>query len=224
MRPLQREKMERNVVRTINADLAANAVGPISRGCEIFGVCKGQFSLVELIEHCLDYTGPASLILSTWTVGGADISHFAHLVANKAIRKAMWFLDSSFPERQPDYCDQLVEAFGAENIICSSNHAKFVLFKNSDWNLVLLSSMNLNKNRRLETYSIHDDAGMLEYLWQVAIGAFQEGCSVAATLENSHRADKTINRVCGQVEKRPPDIRAGGHPLIRGKQLDAKNF
>ena len=212
------ERRQRTVIRNINADLASEAVGPIKPRCEIFGLSKGQFSLIELIEHILDYTGPAHLVVSTWTAGGADIAHFAHLVADKRIQSAKWLLDASFPQRQWEYCEQLVEAFGVENLVFTSNHAKFVLFRNAEWNVVLVSSMNLNRNRRLEHYQISDDAKMLEELFFVAKEAFEHGATLEQTLANSDRADKTINFIAGQVQNRKPDIRAGGHPSIKGKR------
>lgn len=38
---------------------AATAIGAISHGCEIYGLSKGAFSLVDILRHCLRYTGPA---------------------------------------------------------------------------------------------------------------------------------------------------------------------
>ena len=45
------DKPKRTVRRTINAASAAEAVGEITRGIEIYGLSKGQFSLIELVER-----------------------------------------------------------------------------------------------------------------------------------------------------------------------------
>ena len=107
-----REGVHRTGCRTIWSRFAADAIGPITRGCEIFGICKGQFSLVELIEQCLDATGPANVVCSTWTAGAADILHFGALMDDERIRGCWWLVDFSFAARQPEYCDMLIERFG----------------------------------------------------------------------------------------------------------------
>jgi len=53
---------------------AAAALGRITPGCEIYALTKGAFSLVDVLVHCLDATGPADVVVSTWTAAGADIS------------------------------------------------------------------------------------------------------------------------------------------------------
>lgn len=216
MPQLVREKRQRTVIREINADRAADAIGPISPGCEMFGLYKGQFSLIELIEHALDYTGPAGVVISTWTAGNADISHFAYLVEDNRIRSCRWLLDASFPQRQPDYCRQLTEAFGVDSMRFTANHAKFVLLKNKTWNLCIRTSMNLNQNRRLETYEISDDPQMMAFLVEVARDAWESGSTLEQTLENSDRADKSVNVIGGKVKTDPRKrITSGKHPLVK---------
>lgn len=40
---------------------AAQAIGSLENGCEIFGLTKGQFSISDVIQHCLTETGPATV-------------------------------------------------------------------------------------------------------------------------------------------------------------------
>lgn len=153
--------------RDIAARTAAEAIGPLTPGCEIYGLNKGQFSLIDIIEHCLAATGPADVTLSTWTAAGADLS-FAHaLLTNGTITSLRFVVDFSFPTRQPAYCAALRERFGDAAIRITKTHAKFVVIRNATWNLVIRSSMNLNENRRLESFEISDDAGMASYLLEL---------------------------------------------------------
>jgi hypothetical protein len=55
----------RIVRREIAARSAAEAIGPIEAGIEVFGLSKGQFSLIDIIEHCLKASGPADVVIST---------------------------------------------------------------------------------------------------------------------------------------------------------------
>ena len=158
----------------LTARSAAEATGTIKRGCEIYGLSKGQFSLIDIITHCLEATGAADAVLSTWTAAGADLRFAYKLMTEGSIRSLRFLVDFSFPSRQPAYCAALRETFGGDCIRISKNHAKFVLIRNSGWNIVIRSSMNLNENRRLESFEISDDKGMADFLEDVISDTFDE--------------------------------------------------
>ena len=67
-------KPKRVTRRTISAASAAEAVGPLHHGIEVYGLSKGQFSLIELLEYVIGVTGPADVVISTWTAAGADLA------------------------------------------------------------------------------------------------------------------------------------------------------
>lgn len=163
----------RQVRRDIAAKTVADAVGPIEPGCEIFGLSKGQFSLIDIIEHCLSATGPADVTLSTWTAAGADLGFAYGMMRDGRIRKFQIIVDFSFPTRQPEYCAALRERFGDDCIRVTKTHAKFVVIRNEDWSIVIRSSMNLNENRRLESFEISDHPGMADFLLDVARRLFE---------------------------------------------------
>lgn len=157
----------REVRRTLCAKAVVEAVGPIEHGCEIYGLTKGAWSLIDLIEHALAHTGPAEITLSTWTAAGADIGFANRLLVNGTILSLRFVVDFSFPSRQPAYCAALREAFGDDAIRITKNHAKFVLIRNADWNIVIRTSMNLNENRRLESWELSDCSAIAGFLQEV---------------------------------------------------------
>lgn len=164
----------RIVRRTLCMANVADAVGPIERGCEIYGMTKGKWSLVDLIEHCLAYTGPADCVLSTWTAAGADISFANRFLAEQRLLSLRAIVDFSFPSRQPAYCAAMVEAFGRDCIRVTKNHAKFVLLTNAEWNLAIRTSMNLNENRRCENFEISDCPELAGYLREFVDGLWRD--------------------------------------------------
>lgn len=196
---------KRVVRRTINAATAAEAVGPITRGCEIYGLSKGQFSLIELVEHCLAATGPADLVVSTWTAAGADLAHTASFLADGRVRSCRWLVDFSFPSRQPAYCAQLAERFGAHAVRLTANHAKFVTVRNDTWDITVRTSMNLNLNRRLESYEVSECAELAGWLGEIVDDAWTNASRLgdAPTV-----AQMTVDQIAGRVERRPPLIAA----------------
>lgn len=192
-------KPKRTVRRTFNAASAAESVGPILRGIEIYGISKGQFSLIELIEHCLAATGPADLTISTWSAANADLAHTQGFLMDGRVRSCRWLVDFSFPSRQPAYCRQLRERFGDANIVCTANHAKFVLIRNAEWNLTIRTSMNLNLNRRLESFEVSDDPELAAWLQEIVEMTYRDGSPIAEAVAAPAAAQASVNRIGGRV-------------------------
>lgn len=165
---------KREIRRTIGVGSAADALGLITPGCEIFCVTKGDFSLVDAIVHCLDATGPADVTISTWTAANAELGFAHRLLSDGKIASLRFIVDFSFPVRQPAYCAALRERFGDESVRLTKNHAKFVLIRNAAWSLVIRTSMNLNENRRMESIEISDCPKMAEHLGDLCAAMFAE--------------------------------------------------
>lgn len=143
---------------------AAEMIGGIWPGCEIFGFTKGQFEMLDLIEHLLGQTGPASVDIMTWSAAVRDIERLDMIHRIGRITSMRWILDFSFPSLRKDCFEALVGAFGVESIRTTRMHAKIVNIRNDDWNLVVRSSMNLNKNPRFESIEISDDAQLADFV------------------------------------------------------------
>lgn len=160
-----RDTLKGRVVRTaISAKHVRESVGEITEGCEIIGLTMGFWSLYDLIEYCLEATGPADVVISTWTAAAADLGFAYGLMGHKRIRTLRFLVDSSFEIRQPAYTAAMRAYFGDAAIRVTENHAKFTTIRNEKWNLVLRGSMNLTENRRLEMFEISDSVIMLEWL------------------------------------------------------------
>lgn len=143
---------------------AADAIGPLRPGCSVFTLGAGAFGPVDVLTHCLDATGPASVTLATWTAGRSDIFRTAALLRDGRITSLRMVTDASLPQRHPAYFAALVERYGPASVCLSKLHAKFVVVRNADWSLVLLTSSNLDGIRRLEFFHLSDDAGLASHL------------------------------------------------------------
>jgi len=197
----------RDVRRALAAEVVAEAVGPLSPGCELFGLNKGQFSMIDLIGHCLESTGPADVTIATWTAGGADLEFAYRFLADGRIRSLRFVVDHSFPDMQPGYCAALRERFGDEAIRLTKTHAKFTVVKNDQWAIAIRSSMNLNENRRLEFFELSDDQALADYLLEVCDSLFVE--STAADQWDRSRTEQAFDSWFGN-EARARDLRRAG--------------
>lgn len=159
-RPARTDKRDLRDAR--RAKTAAEAIGTLDKSVEVYGYTKGQFSLIDVINHCLSFLGPASLQLSTWTAAKTEISAVLALCDTKRVTSSRWLVDTTFNRRSPALAHRIREVFGDDAIRVALNHAKFVLLDDGDWKLVIRTSMNLNYNPRFESFQIGHDPE----LWQ----------------------------------------------------------
>lgn len=143
---------------------ARQAVAGLNRKTEIFGFTKGQFSLLDLIAAVFEITGPAHLSLSTWTAAPHEIQSLGAMLQRGDVTGTRFLIDFSMARRDPAASSQLRETFGWDNVRVAQNHAKFAVFQNAAWKVVLRSSMNLNMNPRFEDFQIAHDPALAQFL------------------------------------------------------------
>lgn len=170
---LTRPTPERTIRRSTQEN-ASQAISEFRPGIDLCMLNKGRFSLIDLIRALLDRTGPADVTVSTWTAARREIDEAAELLGETRIRSIRWLVDYSFCRRQPTYAAQLRERFGDRCIRSTMNHAKFVMIRNESWNVIVRTSMNLNKNQRLEYAEISDDAAFADFLDATIAEVFED--------------------------------------------------
>lgn len=171
---------------------AAQAIGTLEHGCEIFGLTKGQFSISDVIQHCLTQTGPATVDIATWTAALGDIKRAENLLRDGRITRIRFIVDPSFKSRKPEFCRALVDTFGDGCIRTVNSHAKFAIIRNAEWDLAIRTSMNLNPNPRLENFEISDDQELAQFFTDIVdqvFGAFSDATNFAT------QSRKEIDRI-----------------------------
>lgn len=158
-----RENM-RNIVDARRAATAKEALAEFERGYELFGFTKGQFSCVDLIEAAMDITGPAHLIVSTWTAANKDMSQVQEFLQSGKLLSTQWLVDFTFQRRYPALAQRLRDLFGHDCVRVAQTHAKFTVIYNETWDIVIRTSMNLNTNPRFEDFTIAHDPKLATFL------------------------------------------------------------
>jgi hypothetical protein len=153
----------RRVFRENGTAAAAQIIGPIAAGDDICGVTNGQFSLVDVVEHVLSQTGPADVSIATWTMGIYDAEQAYRFVTDKRIRSIRFVVDPSMFTRRPELAAVLVKAFGPDAFRAVNSHAKFATVRGDSLAVAIRSSMNLNRNERLESFDITACPEMTEF-------------------------------------------------------------
>lgn len=172
----RRAGVKRKIVAGVGGQSAQRCIGALVPGCEIYGFTKGQFSCIHILEHVLKQTGPADVVICTWSAASGDISAAHNMLHMGGINSLRFIVDFSFKSRKPQFCQELIEAFGPDSIRVTSIHAKFMIVKNDKWNICIRTSMNLNHNPRFENFEISDDPGMCDFMLETVadIWATQE--------------------------------------------------
>ena len=167
-----RRKTQRRLFRDSGIDSAAKMIGAVCDGDEICGITNGQFSLVDIIEHLLSQTGPATICIATWTMGIYDADKAYSFVQDKRIKSIRFVLDPSMFLRRPELASVLVKGFGPDAFRAVNSHAKFATVRGDRLAVTVRSSMNLNENRRIESFDISVDPaitaffeGLVERIW-----------------------------------------------------------
>lgn len=162
----------------IGYERAANAhkaLEKLQRGGDVFCLTHGQFSLIDALFALVQRTGPAqSVVVSTWTAGNTDLATAAALMEKLEVGRMRWLVDRSFLTRQPAYCARLRELFGDDCIRTMPCHAKFMVIRANGWNLAVRTSMNMNRNARLEYIEVSDSPELCDFFESVVDEAFND--------------------------------------------------
>ena len=89
---------KRRIIAHSNAS-AESMIGRIEKGCEIFGLIGGQFSFVDILEHCLNCIGNSHCVVSTWTASYASIEKAKRFSEDSRLLSCRWIVDSTFVTR-----------------------------------------------------------------------------------------------------------------------------
>lgn len=162
------EFVARNVVNPYKAfeQLAADTT--------IHGLTNGFWSFGDGIAALARRTGNARLIISTWTAASAEIVRYDRLCNEKSIESCLFIVDFSFKNRQPKYCQLLRDRFGDDCIRVWNCHAKFAIIEGDELDILYLTSANLNKNPRIENFTITTVPRLVEEYKSLVNDLFEE--------------------------------------------------
>jgi hypothetical protein len=150
---------------------ALEALGTLPHRGHVFVLSKGSVSAGDVLGWALEHSGPADVLVSTWTISPEEIRGLKRLVESGRIRTFRLLTDFSFGNRHPAYAALLRSTFGPAAIAVTVCHAKVATVINAEWALVIRSSANLNRNSRTEYHEVSDDRGLAEFI-NATLGAW----------------------------------------------------
>lgn len=127
----------------------------------VWWVSEGEWSMHQLLLSILNFTGPASVFISSYAMGETPARILSQLKQDGTIRNLYCLLDDRVDVRSAAAL-QLVTAT-ADHLKLVATHAKVTLINNSDWNITVLGSANYTENRRYESGVVTCDIAAYEH-------------------------------------------------------------
>ena len=154
-------------------ELIKEQIGQITPGSRQYFVADGTWSLFELIEYIISQIGPSHMHLTSFSISEDSIRSLLHLKQTGAIKTLEGLFDHSLRKTKSPLLYFADEVFDNMGII--ANHSKIVLFHSHKYQVSLLASANLGRNRRLEAGVIETDP----LVYQFFLNAFTQACDQA---------------------------------------------
>lgn len=159
---------------------AAECIGPVESNMAVFAVTRGQFSMIDAIQHCLAEMGPSALSIWTWCIADYEIETFESLLASRQITGATLVIDRAGEQqvaktrsfrasddkasRQGQLLTRWRAKFGPQSIKVVLNHTKIATLDNGRHKVVVRGSMNLNHNPRFEQLDVTEGKGPFDLI------------------------------------------------------------
>jgi hypothetical protein len=122
-------------------------IGEIPKDRAVHFITSGRYSAHDLLLYILKQTGPADVLISTWSISEAAIRSIVQKYEEKIIRSIGFLIDPRIKNRNPKPLQMLIANFKYKFKAC---HAKVTLIGNESWKISVIGSANMTQNPRIE--------------------------------------------------------------------------
>lgn len=147
-------------------------IGTLEPGIQKHYYSDGNFNLMRLVFHLLKQTGPADILMTTYSISQATLEAVIQRQNTGLIRSIRFIIDNRVKVMSPKPFQYMKENF---NFRCISLHAKVALIGNDNWNVTIVTSQNATDNPKLERGIIFTDPRIYDYDHQILEDAFNRG-------------------------------------------------
>lgn len=130
------------------ASSARDVIGQITMGTSIHYASMGEWSAHDLLFHILDQTGPAHVIVATWSISEVATRQMIAKCQDGSLLSLAAVLDWRVKVRRPEVLE--LAKFNISNIRLTSCHAKITTIINDNWHVTIVGSANYTNNPRIE--------------------------------------------------------------------------
>ena len=161
------KRKNRHLTRRAKSEEVLRSVLPdyVDTGDSYHVISSGDVDSMSFMTfYMVNYTFD-DVLISTWVIADSDIDNLIDLMKNGRIKKLKLCLGEIYPGTYPAEYSRLLKMRDEFNfqMVVARNHSKIMLMKNSDMDLVIESSANVNTNPRMEQTAIHNDKGLYDF-------------------------------------------------------------
>lgn len=150
------------------------AIGQMENGKEHHFYSRGNFNLVRLICYLLKQTGPAHLMLTSYSFSRKSIEQLQNRIEKQEILSFKVILDNRVRVMSPKPFQMIAASFDYR---CISVHAKIALIWNDRWKITIITSQNATDNPKLERGIIFTDPEIFEFDFNNLNDEFDRGAT-----------------------------------------------
>ena len=154
--------------------LHPDAMGMLVPGRDKHFYSSGSFNLIQLIFYILKQTGPAHLLLTTYSISMDSITALHRKVEAGELLSVRFLIDNRVRSISPKPFDYLVTTF-PDSYRCLALHAKVALLYNEDWKITVVGSQNATHNPKLERGIIHTGTDIFDFDYKMLNDEFDAG-------------------------------------------------
>jgi hypothetical protein len=108
----------------------------------------GQWSLHDLLEYILQFTGPAHVKVTSYGISETAVRSFVNMIDNNSVLSLDMVFDIS--TKRNKFALLMFATNVATRVFVTANHAKLISVQNEKYTVVVNASANLTVNRRNE--------------------------------------------------------------------------
>lgn len=153
------------------SDQLKKHIGLIHQGEMISFWSYGRWSMHDLLIYILKQTGPADVLVTTWSISETAIRDILMKYKEGLIKSIKFLIDPRIKVRNPKPLQLLAANFPYKFLAC---HAKVCTIENYEWHISIVSSANMTNNPRFERGVIFTDCQTFEFDKNIILHEFEQ--------------------------------------------------
>lgn len=154
--------------------LHPRSLGRVEHGSTKHFYSDGAFNLIQLVTYLLKQTGPAHVLLTSYSIAEDSVNVLHRKVESGEILGIRFIIDNRVKSMSPKPFDVLARSF-PNCYRCRSIHAKVALVYNDEWKITVIGSQNATRNPKLERGIIHTDEDVFNFDLKILEYEFNQG-------------------------------------------------
>ena len=152
--------------------IITKTIGEIKNGETIHFYSWANFNLVKLLLYVLNQTGPADILMTSYSFSQKSIESLNYYKKTGIIKDIKIILDNRVKVMSPKPFQMLQKSFDYR---CTSVHCKVALIWNELWNIDIVTSQNATDNPKLERGIIFTDKETFNFDYKILSDEFDRG-------------------------------------------------